>query len=1112
MTKRLLSLFTALTLLLSMAVPAYAVDGPCITAQTVTAPQGSTACVEITVQQFSAVGSVDLTVYYDADALTVTDTNNGWMIDGNSSFLSVNTDIAGQINVSAVTMDAFYNSGTLLYIYFDVPMDCTAKSYPLAVTVGNAYGNDLLPMSISAVDGKLAVTERSLEQRQFYLYGWPDKTYVQQGDTFTLPLQNNWYYSGYHMASGDFTVKYDPDLFRVDSVELSDAMKAGDAIWSVNTDIAGTVLISYAASSNVASYTLMDVHFTVIGNADTSSAITYSSSNVYDQELLAYLPSSGSFTMYLSKAEEVINHPDLWLEMPRLVAGQQATSTLMLQKGAGVAAGDFVVTYDPTVLRCVSVTAATGLSASGGMVVIDDNFTDGTIEFPYINSEGYDEVDIPLVQIVWEPLCSSVIHSVVTPSGSMVYDAQFQPVTLEFVPRSDCIFVRTVIPPVCLEDGCTNYACACGESFDEDIVPQLGHDIQSIPAKAPTCTEIGWEAHEGCTRCDYGTRVDIPALGHDEIPHNAQEVSCTEIGWEAYVTCSRCDYTTYEEIPALGHRTIASSLVLTDPLSIDLETGSTPFTLEGGVYYSNNHTDGSSSEFYITALYDCSLQLICGASSEQNFDKLIILKNGSHMNEFSGFVTGQEVSLSLSAGDVVTVQYSKDGSVYNGEDRGWVELQYEYVTVEGLGDVPSEELTPDCVDPVVCSYCNTVVKETLPHDYEAGFTWNTDHSACEATLICKDCTHETTVVCNVSEDLSDPEVTIHTANITHENQTFTDTLRCDNHLIVFQNWDGSELSRDYCHPDRAITAPPAPIKAADETYTYTFAGWDQELVCTGDMTITATFAPVYIDYTVTFKNWDGAVLSEETYHYGNAVQPPADPAKEADKTYTYTFAGWDTELICTGDMTITATYIPVYIDYTVVFQNWDGAELARQTYHYGDTVTPPADPEKLADETYTYVFAGWDQHIIPVAGDAVYTAAYTPVYIDYTVTFLNSDGSTLSQKTYHYGDAVEIPPEPQKPADIPADYVFKGWDQEVSSCAGDTTYTAVYGPPYPRGDMNSDFQVSDADALYLLRHTLFPQRYPLQQSGDVNGDGEVSDADALYLLRYTLFPQRYPLH
>ena len=63
-----------------------------------------------------------------------------------------------------------------------------------------------------------------------------------------------------------------------------------------------------------------------------------------------------------------------------------------------------------------------------------------------------------------------------------------------------------------------------------------------------------------------------------------------------------------------------------------------------------------------------------------------------------------------------------------------------------------------------------------------------------------------------------------------------------------------------------------------------------------------------------------------------------------------------------------------------------------------------------------------------------------------------------------------------------------------------------------RGDMNGDGQVTDADALYLLRHTLFSDRYPIDQSGDVNGDSQVTDADALYLLRFTLFPERYPLN
>ena len=85
------------------------------------------------------------------------------------------------------------------------------------------------------------------------------------------------------------------------------------------------------------------------------------------------------------------------------------------------------------------------------------------------------------------------------------------------------------------------------------VVPSLGHDIVNHEAKAPTCTEVGWEAYEACSRCDYTTYEEIPALGHDIINHEAKAPTCTEIGWNAYETCSRCDHTTYAEIPAIGH-------------------------------------------------------------------------------------------------------------------------------------------------------------------------------------------------------------------------------------------------------------------------------------------------------------------------------------------------------------------------------------------------------------------------------------------------------------------------------------------------------------------------------------------------------------------------------
>ena len=96
----------------------------------------------------------------------------------------------------------------------------------------------------------------------------------------------------------------------------------------------------------------------------------------------------------------------------------------------------------------------------------------------------------------------------------------------------------------CIRPGtCTT----CGGRYDG------GHDLVQHAAKAPTCTEKGWDAYETCSRCDYTTYAELPALNHDLVRHDAKAATCTEIGWNAYDTCKNCDYTTYAEVPALKH-------------------------------------------------------------------------------------------------------------------------------------------------------------------------------------------------------------------------------------------------------------------------------------------------------------------------------------------------------------------------------------------------------------------------------------------------------------------------------------------------------------------------------------------------------------------------------
>ena len=62
------------------------------------------------------------------------------------------------------------------------------------------------------------------------------------------------------------------------------------------------------------------------------------------------------------------------------------------------------------------------------------------------------------------------------------------------------------------------------------------------------------------------------------------------------------------------------------------------------------------------------------------------------------------------------------------------------------------------------------------------------------------------------------------------------------------------------------------------------------------------------------------------------------------------------------------------------------------------------------------------------------------------------------------------------------------------------------------GNLDNDFSVTDADAVYLLMHTFFPEDYVVNQPLDFNGDDSVTDADAVYLLMYTFFPEDYPIN
>ena len=113
------------------------------------------------------------------------------------------------------------------------------------------------------------------------------------------------------------------------------------------------------------------------------------------------------------------------------------------------------------------------------------------------------------------------------------------------------------VDPTCYKTGYKMSTCVCGYIFTEEI-PALNHKdtLVKVAAKAPTCTEIGWDAYEYCTACDYTTYVEKAALKHDIIIDKAVEPTCTQTGLTEGQHCSRCDDMTVKQevVPALNHK------------------------------------------------------------------------------------------------------------------------------------------------------------------------------------------------------------------------------------------------------------------------------------------------------------------------------------------------------------------------------------------------------------------------------------------------------------------------------------------------------------------------------------------------------------------------------
>lgn len=292
--------------------------------------------------------------------------------------------------------------------------------------------------------------------------------------------------------------------------------------------------------------------------------------------------------------------------------------------------------------------------------------------------------------------------------------------------------------------------------------------------------------------------------------------------------------------------------------------------------------------------------------------------------------------------------------------------------------------------------------------------------------------------------------------------TFTSTKNA--YTVKFVDEDGTVLqSTQVAYGETPAFNGENPTKASTAQYDYSFSRWTPEITpVTGEATYTATYSATLRRYHVSFV-WDNGVVSEADYDYGETVEVPTAPAKDADAQYTYTFAGWqdasgavvDEIPTVSGDATYTATYTGTIRSYKITFDvEGDKTDFNKE---YGTAISSfkPDDPTKT-DPNYIkeYTFTGWqlkDSDTMlgendVVTGEQTYVAVFEES--DRVFTYKWFDG-IHEDPLYTTTDVANQSPEymgetPTKDADAQYTYTFADWYRADDLEKGIVTFTARF--------------------------------------------------------------------